>query len=167
VLLGGFGRCDARQFGSTQYAKVILNQVWGMPPELDMDYEKRVQAAMRKIAGQGLADSAHDLSDGGLAVAAAECCFGPAEVGARLHVTGDLAPEFLLFHEGPSRILISTSCPEQVLRIAQEYSVEAPVIGTTVEGQLQVSGPQGVFLDFPVQRLRLVWDRALERALKG
>ena len=47
--------------------------MWGLPPALDMDYEKRVQAAIREIVNAGLAESAHDLGDGGLAVALAEC----------------------------------------------------------------------------------------------
>ena len=49
-LLGGFGKCDLTHFGGTQYAKEILDKLWGLPPQLDMDYEKRVQAAMREIA---------------------------------------------------------------------------------------------------------------------
>src|SRR5689334_20761122 len=76
LLVGGLGRCDLRRFGGTQYAKVVLNDLWGMPPELDLDYEQRVQAAVREIVRAGLAESAHDLSDGGLAVALAECSFG-------------------------------------------------------------------------------------------
>ncbi len=75
ILLGGFGVCDELHFGGTQYAKVILKSLWGLPPALDMDYEKRVQPAIREIVTAGLAESAHDLSDGGLAVALAECQF--------------------------------------------------------------------------------------------
>ena len=73
MLLGGMGACDATHFGGTQYAKVVLNKMWGLPPLSDMDYEKRVQAAIREIVNEGLAESAHDVSDGGLAVALAEC----------------------------------------------------------------------------------------------
>ncbi len=74
----------------------------------------------------GLAESAHDLSDGGLAVALAECSFGPAEIGAAIDLDSDLRPEMLLFHEGPSRILISTAHPEKVAAIAEKHGVEAP-----------------------------------------
>ncbi|HVN63050.1 MAG TPA: phosphoribosylformylglycinamidine synthase subunit PurL, partial [Candidatus Binataceae bacterium] len=49
ILLGGFGQTDELHFGGTQYAKVILNSLWGLPPVLDMDYEKRVQQAMREV----------------------------------------------------------------------------------------------------------------------
>ncbi len=76
MLLGGLGSVDETRFGGTQYAKVVLNKMWGLPPALDMDYEKRVQAAIREIVDAGLAESAHDLGDGGLAVALAECSMG-------------------------------------------------------------------------------------------
>jgi phosphoribosylformylglycinamidine synthase II len=166
ILLGGFGRCDSRRFGSTQYAKVVLKQVWGLPPELDMDYEKRVQAAMREIAAAALAESAHDLSDGGLAVAAAECSFGPAGVGARLDLDADMRPEYLLFHEGPSRILLSTAQPEQVQAIAARHGVEAPRIGDTIEEGLVIRSRGTVHVDLNVERLKRLWSDALEKALR-
>ena len=76
MLLGGLGTVDATRFGGTQYAKVVLNKMWGLPPALDMDYEKRVHTAIREVIAQGLAESSHDVGDGGLAVALAECCAG-------------------------------------------------------------------------------------------
>ena len=166
ILLGGFGRCDSRRFGSTQYAKVVLKQVWGLPPELDMDYEKRVQAAMREIAAAALAESAHDLSDGGLAVAAAECSFGPAGVGARLDLDADMRPEYLLFHEGPSRILLSTAQPGQVQAIAARHGVEALRIGDTIEEGLVIRSRGTVHVDLNVERLKRLWSDALEKALR-
>src|SRR4051812_42244586 len=72
VLVGGLGTCDLVRFGGTQYVKHVLKELWGLPPALDLDYEKRVQAAIRQIVVEGYAESAHDLSDGGLAVALAE-----------------------------------------------------------------------------------------------
>ena len=97
VLLGGVGACDETRFGGTEYAKEIVKQLWGLPPELDMEREKRVHEAMRAIVAEGLAESAHDLSDGGLAVALAECSFGPAEIGAQIDLDSDLRPEILAF----------------------------------------------------------------------
>jgi len=77
MLVGGIGACNDLDFGGTEYAKTILKQLWGQPPALDMDYEKRVHDAIREILAEGLAESAHDLSDGGLAVALAECPLDP------------------------------------------------------------------------------------------
>ena len=53
MLLGGLGSVDATRFGGTQYAKVVLNKMWGLPPALDMDYEKRVHTAIREVIASG------------------------------------------------------------------------------------------------------------------
>jgi phosphoribosylformylglycinamidine synthase subunit PurL len=166
-LLGGLGACDDTRFGGTEYAKVVLNRLWGLPPALDMDYEKRVQAAVREIVNQGLAVSAHDLSDGGLAVALAEASFGPAGVGAELDFSSDLRPEFLLFHEGPSRILISTEWPGEVRRVAAEHGVEALAAGLTVSGRIAILNRGETLIDCEVQPLRESWAGALEASLRG
>jgi len=137
-LLGGPGLCDEPRFGATQYAKELLRQLWGLPPELSLETEQRVQFSVRKIIADGLAESAHDLSDGGLAVALARCCFGPAEIGAQVDLSSDLRPEILLFHEAPSRILISTSHPAEVAAIAEKYEIDAPQIGVTMEKGLEI-----------------------------
>lgn len=167
VLLGGAGACDEMRFGSSQYAKVVLKNLWGLPPALDMDYEKRVQETMREIVAAGLAESAHDLSDGGLAVALAESSFGPAGIGAHLEFSSELRPEFLLFHEGPSRILISTEDAAKVREIAARHGVEAVVAGKTVEGRIAVRNQGRSLLDCEIQRVRSAWEGALETALRG
>jgi len=167
ILLGGLGKCDLAQFGSSQYAKVILKQLWGMPPALDMEYEKRVQAAAREIVSARLAGSAHDVSEGGLAVALAECCFGPNGVGAVIDLDSDLRPEFLLFHEGPSRVLISTAQPEQVARIARKHNIQAPVIGATMKGGIKIRVGGNLLVDCDLRSLRAAWEGALEKALEG
>ncbi|MEX2261337.1 MAG: phosphoribosylformylglycinamidine synthase subunit PurL [Bryobacteraceae bacterium] len=159
VLLGGLGACDAIRFGGTKYAKYVLNSLWGLPPALDMEYEKRVHDAVREILAAGLAESAHDLSDGGLAVTAVESSFGPAGIGAALDLESDARPEFLLFHEGPSRVLLSTAQPEKISGIAAQHGVEAPVIGVTMEGRVGIRNRGKVLVDRPVARLKSLWDR--------
>jgi phosphoribosylformylglycinamidine synthase len=163
ILLGGFGRPDLRQFGGTQYAKRILKQMWGTPPALDMDYEKRVQQAIREIVTKGLAESAHDLSDGGLAVAIAECTFGG--IGAKIEVEWDIRPEFLLFHEGPSRILVSTQHADEVKKIALFHEVESPRIGVTMKERLQIRNGPTTLVDCSLDILHETWDQALEKLL--
>ena len=167
LLLGGIGDCDEARFGGTQYAKVIAKELWGLPPALDMDYEKRVHAAMREIVAAGLAESAHDLSDGGLAVAAAECCFGPAGVGAALDLDSELRSDFLLFHEGPSRILISTGNPAAVAEIAARHGVQAPRVGVTIEAGLEIRNRNSMLLSVKIEGLRTVYERSLENQLRS
>jgi phosphoribosylformylglycinamidine synthase subunit PurL len=165
VLVGGVGACDEERFGGTQYAKTILNSHWGLPPALDMDYEKRVHDAMREIVAAGLAESAHDVSDGGLAVAAAECCQGG--VGAALHFESDVSAEFLLFHEGPSRILISTASPAAVIEIAARHGVAAPQVGITMNHTLAIGNRSMALISVAVDRLKAIYEDSLEKQLRS
>jgi phosphoribosylformylglycinamidine synthase len=163
MLLGGLGNVDATRFGGTQYAKVVLKKMWGLPPALDMAYEKRVHIAIREVIAQGLADSSHDVGEGGLGVALAECV---AEgVGASISLNSALRAEFALFHEGPSRILLSTSAPEAVEKIARENNIECLRLGATMKEKLQISNGSVTWIDCPVERLREVWEKALENLL--
>jgi phosphoribosylformylglycinamidine synthase subunit PurL len=162
MLLGGIGSSDDVRFGSSQYAKEIVGQLWGLPPLLDMEYELRVHYAVRRIVEEGLAESAHDLSDGGLAVALAECCFGPAEIGAQIELVSHLRPAMLAFHEAPSRILISTSDPKRVTAIAEKYEIEAPVVGVTIEKGLEIRQRTVTLGSWEIAALRAVYERSFE-----
>jgi phosphoribosylformylglycinamidine synthase II len=164
MLVGGLGTHDAMRddvrFGGTQYAKVVLNAMWGLPPALDLDYEKRVQSAIRDIVNAGLAESAHDLSDGGLAVALAECC--TAGIGASIELATDSRPEIVLFHEGPSRILISTNVPDAIEKIAVTHGVECMRIGVTMKERLRISNGAMNYVDCSVQQLQQTYQNAFE-----
>jgi phosphoribosylformylglycinamidine synthase len=161
ILLGGLGMPDAQQFGSSQYAKVIAGKVWGTPPLLDMNYEKRVHAAIRVLVRERSVESAHDLSDGGLAVALAECSFGPNDVGAKITLDSALKPEFLLFHEAPSRILVSTGQPERVFAEARKNSVEAIEIGVTLKSRIVFSNRTETYFDSMIEDLKQIWSNGL------
>jgi phosphoribosylformylglycinamidine (FGAM) synthase-like enzyme len=167
MLLGGLGSCDPVRFGGTQYTKVVLNKMWGLPPALDMDYEKRVQTAIREVVNGGLAESSHDVGDGGLAVALAECC--SAGIGASLTLATELRPELALFHEGPSRILISTTSPEAMEKIAHKNNVECLRLGVTMKERLRIdhetANTADRWIDCPVEKLREVWENAFEDLL--
>ena len=177
ILLGGLRSTDPERFGGTQYAKVVLNKMWGLPPALDMDYEKRVQSATREVVNGGLAESSHDLGDGGLAVALAECCSGG--MGASIALASDLRPEYALFHESPSRVLISTSDPLTVIAIARKHDILCVPIGVTTKDKLVILnedlstqertfpvGETGVWIDCSVERLNQTWEGGLQDLLE-
>jgi phosphoribosylformylglycinamidine synthase subunit PurL len=166
VLLGVVGACDDVRFGGTQYVKQVLNDLWGLPPVLDMEFEKRVQAAVRHIVREGLAESAHDLADGGLAVALAECCM-PRGVGANVSLDSGLRPEFLLFGEAPSRILVSTADPARIQSIGESYGVPAVVVGGTMGDRLIVTNRSLPLIDTDVKALTRIWSGALEEKLES
>jgi phosphoribosylformylglycinamidine synthase len=167
VLLGGIGETSAQRFGGTAYAKNIAGALWGLPPALDLDREKRIHAAIREIVSEGLAESAHDLSDGGLGVTLAECCFGPEAIGAQVDLDSDMRPELLVFHEGPSRILLSTSNPGRVADLAWKHGVDCPVIGTTMEGGGMEIRQRGMTLGaWDVAALKSAYERSLEQHVR-
>jgi phosphoribosylformylglycinamidine synthase len=164
ILLGGYGEADWQRFGSSQYVKAIENTMWGLPPKLDMDYEKRVHSAIRELVRASQVESAHDLSDGGLAVALAECCFGEG-IGADIRLDSDLAPLLLLFHEGPSRILVSTADPDAVLSVARKFSIQAHSIGVTLKSRVIIRNRTETLVESSIDRLKQVWANALENLL--
>jgi len=171
ILLGGMGSCSETEFGSSQYAKVILNQLWGTPPKLDMNYEKRVHQAMRQIVSESLAESAHDLSDGGLAVTLSESCTNT--IGAQINVgqdgilRADWQSALLLFQEAPSRILISTHHPARIHEIAKTNSIDSVLIGVTIKSRLQIQHGDKTLIDLPVESLKQTFEQSLPRQMKG
>jgi phosphoribosylformylglycinamidine synthase len=165
LLLGGFGACDQQRFGSSQYAKVVLGELWGLPPQLDMDYERRVHDAIRAMIEAGIVESAHDLSDGGLAAALAECC--TSEIGARVTVPIADRPEQALFGESPSRILVGTGDAARAREIAAKFGVECPRIGATMKVRLQIgSDTHKMLIDLSTSDLTQASETSLPRLLQ-
>src|SRR4051812_16804135 len=156
------------EFGSSEYAKEILGTVWGYPPELDIEAEAELQKAIIEVIHSELVESAHDCTDGGIAVALAEMAF-PKRVGARLNLSSaGLFAEFVLFGEDASRILISCD-PESLPRIKQvaaKHSVSADVIGETISEKLVITVDGNTLISASVSELADVHEGALETALK-
>ncbi|MBZ2185900.1 MAG: phosphoribosylformylglycinamidine synthase subunit PurL [Bryobacter sp.] len=163
LLIGGLGQASDQEMGGTQYAKQVLKSLWGVPPKLDMEREKAVQAATREVVVGGLARAAHDLGEGGIAVALAEASLGG--VGAEVSFESGLRPEIALYHEGPSRVLIATERRAEVEAIAARHGVEALWIGRTVEGLLKIRLNSHEVISVSTDKLHHRWDRALEEAL--
>jgi phosphoribosylformylglycinamidine synthase II len=163
LVLGGLGQTDDIQFGSSEYAKVILNRLWGLPPRLDMELEKRVHNCIREVLENELALSAHDLSDGGLAVTLTESC--TVQIGADVKIDSADRPEFTLFGESPSRVLISTNKPENVLAIANKQGIECAQIGVTIVERLRIGNEHAMWIDLPTTDLKKSFETSLPRLL--
>jgi phosphoribosylformylglycinamidine synthase len=134
-----------------------------------MDYEKRVHEAMRAIVAAGLAESAHDLSDGGLAVALTESCTPEigADVGQGFRPAAGLLPGVFLFHEAPSRILISTANPDEIHHIAKTNRVESVLIGVTMNGRLRIHNGGNSIIDLPTAVLKQTFEESFPNLLKN
>jgi phosphoribosylformylglycinamidine synthase len=156
------------EFGSSEYAKEILGTLWGYPPELDLEKEAALQKAIIELIQQGLVDSVHDCSDGGVAVALAEKAFLKG-VGARVNLTsGEVFAEFALFGEDASRIVISCD-PAHLTRIqqvAESHGISAEAIGQTVPDRLEISLDGKPVVSAAVSELSAAYESALESALR-
>ncbi len=156
------------EFGSSEYAKEILRALWGYPPELDLEKEAALQKAVIELIQQGVAESVHDCSDGGLAVALAEKAFAN-NVGARVNIASNGLPaEFALFGEDASRIVLSCNLADVVRlqQIAGKYGIAADVLGETIPGRLEISLDGQVVVSVPVSELGVAYESALESALQ-
>ncbi|MBZ0102178.1 MAG: phosphoribosylformylglycinamidine synthase II, partial [Thermoanaerobaculia bacterium] len=158
VLLG----TDRGEFGGSAYLRLLHGVEQGMPPAVDLAAEARLAALLREAIGWGIVRTAHDLSEGGLAVALAEATFG-AGMGARLRVP--LAPRDL-FSETQGRALaaILPGQTERFLAAAERRGVPALEVGET-GGERLIVEADGATIDIPVERLRDIWTTALPRAL--
>jgi phosphoribosylformylglycinamidine synthase II len=157
------------EFGSSEYAKEILGAVWGYPPELDIEKEATLQRALVAMIQAGLVESAHDCADGGLAVALVEAAL-PAGVGLSVKLPRQkLAPEFLLFAEDASRVVLSCDPGHlpRIQQVAEEYGVFADVLGETGGELVEIAiGEQNV-ISACVAELREAYEGSLERALRA
>ena len=171
VLLGK----TREDLGGSEYLKVLQHREQGSPPFLSLDIEKALQDFALKVIHEGLVQSAHDCSDGGLAVALAECCVsGPrAAQGAVVKLgLGSLRRDALLFGESQSRIILSTrpTAVESILSRAAEAGVPAAQIGTVGGGRLVIEVEPGKVgdgcrINLPIRQVSDCWVHAIEEQL--
>jgi len=173
MLLRGSAPGDATdaeiEFGSSEYAKEILDALWGFPPALELEKEAALVTCLIEVIQARLVDSAHDCSEGGLAVALSESCFQKG-VGASVRLaSGDLPIECVLFGEDASRVVLSCD-PKQVKRIQQlavQHGISAEVIGETTVKTLEIFVDGRSAVSAPVAELRADFEGALENALRS
>ena len=164
--LGDASDVDA-EFGSSEYAKEVLGQIWGFPPALELEGEAALQKAIVQMIDEGVVESAKDCTEGGLAVTLAECGFA-RDIGAHVELSsGELVSEFVLFGEDASRILISCDAAhvERIQQIAVKYALTAEQIGSTVPDNLEIRVDGKMAAAAPVFELKRAWALALEAAL--
>ena len=147
VLLGeGLG-----ELGGSEYLKTVHGTIAGRPPHLDLVRERALITLLGRASSGRLLRSAHDCSDGGLAVALAECTFDSGGIGASIDVPGgSLRDDAVLFGESASRVLISAKQQDgaTLLQLAAEHGVPARIIGSTGGARITiaVSGRQVIDL---------------------
>jgi phosphoribosylformylglycinamidine synthase II len=163
----------AGEFSSSEYSKSIAAIVAGEPPAIDLAAEKRLQQLLVALAAAGLVQSAHDLSDGGLAVAAIESCFvgvrgaAPA-LTAQIGLHATVPAEHALFNERGARAIVSVqpTLLARVLDTARQYNVAAKSVGQVIRGDaFRIQYNEQAVIDSPLETLRDAWANSLERTL--
>jgi phosphoribosylformylglycinamidine synthase len=177
----------AREFSSSEYAKVIAGIVAGEPPAVKLPAEKNLQDCLVALAAAGTLQSAHDLSNGGAAVALAESCFASvsdqpqachpertprseglafSSLGATVTLPESASPEYALFNESGARAIVSLFPTELAgLRAtARQYNVGAQEIGqVTRDNALRIEYNGHTVVQSDVPALRDVWANSLEK----
>lgn len=150
------------EFGGSELQKLTYGKIFGKAPELHLETEEKHQSQVLGAIRSGLVASAHDVAEGGLAVAAAESLFGTAELGAKIKVTGNEVSA--LFGESQSRFLLSVKKENQE---AFEALTDAVLIGEVTDvPELQLSSENGLLLSEQTAILKEAWKGAIPCLLK-
>jgi phosphoribosylformylglycinamidine synthase subunit PurL len=156
----------------SEYAIVFNGKTDGQVPVLDLKAERAAQTACLRAAEGGLLRSAHDCSDGGLAIALAECCFSSLNreaFGADINISGDYDVATRLFSETPSRIIVSFS--ESALDSIKEIAAAAPcpltLIGKVGSDRLVISSDGEKVVELDVVELEAAWRSSLKEKLQA
>jgi phosphoribosylformylglycinamidine synthase II len=161
VLLGE----NKEELGASEYLKVIHKLVKGDAPELNLVGEKKIQDACLAMIRAGIVKSSHDCSDGGLAVALAECCVSsPSHLGAMVKLKQEMRTDALLFGESQSRIIVTIAQADvsKMEEIAHQHEIPLETIGHVEGNTLVIEG----MIDLPVQKLADTYDNAIQRIME-
>ncbi len=149
----------------SQYQKIVYGKVFGKPPKIDLVREKNLISAVTGSIDAGIISSAHDVSEGGLAVSLAECCFSPeGQTGCKVDLQDTnglrLTDECLLFSESQSRCIVSLNKVniEKLMDIASRNDIPARLIGIVGGDNIIIEG----ILTLNVQQVHKIWDNSLE-----
>jgi phosphoribosylformylglycinamidine synthase subunit PurL len=162
ILLIGRTR---EELGGSEYLATVHGLVRGAPPWIDLGFEKRMQALVRVAAEEGLLRTAHDIAEGGLGVALAECCLSsPDRLGARVDLEQGMRADVQLFGESQSRVIVSVDRQNwpRLRDRAQREGIPVEVIGEVLGDRIEI----GDWIDLSVAELAAAWEGALERALR-
>lgn len=156
------------ELGGSEFQAVVHGVTEGRPPQLDLNKEKSLLNAVLKAIQSGLVQSAHDLSEGGLAVALAESCISGG-LGAHVELpASDLRADIALFSESQSRILLSASPnhADELVQLIAQHGVPVRVIGRVEGGDLVVHANGAAVVNRSVQTLKQVWEDVIPCLMK-
>jgi len=166
ILIGNIGS----ELGGSQFLKVCHGRKEGPPPHVDLNLELKVQSVLRDLIRRGLVKSAHDCSEGGLAVALTESCFNPKKLfGAEIDVgAGHTPAATVLFNESQSRIVISVASGnlENSIAMLRECDVPFQQVGRVGGDQLRIQ-VKDQKLAWPIADLYDDWWNSIRRLVES
>jgi phosphoribosylformylglycinamidine synthase len=151
------------EIGGTEYLKEIHGKITGKIPRVDLDNHKNTIELLLELINNGLINSAQDISDGGLAVALAECCFRN-DIGASIKLDSDLRADSLLFGESQSRVIISAKSDnlKEIKAMAKKFDITINKIGTTGGCDLKIND----VIELPISTLKYNYESAIPSAME-
>jgi phosphoribosylformylglycinamidine synthase subunit PurL len=165
------------EFGSSEYAKEVLGELWGEPTYLDLEAEWQLHKCLAELSEQSLISSASDISDGGIAVALAQASFRNS-IGARVGVVpiADAPAAVALFGEPSTQVILTCSQAnkEKIEDLVFSYpELSCWLIGETIAGRLEISvsaeetapNTESAGIDCSIEELQKPWAASLEAAL--
>ncbi len=152
------------ELGGSEYLKVEHDLVAGRPPALDLDLEKALQATVRAAIRGGIVRSAHDCSEGGIAITLAESCIAGG-IGADVHLENDLPRVASLFGETQSRVVVSVAenAVETLIDLALAKGVPFSVIGEVGDDRLVIADEADELISVSLDEMREAYEPTLER----
>lgn len=156
------------ELGASEYLATILGREDGPCPRLELEATKALVALLVELARDRYLASAHDVSDGGLAVAFAECCAGAEQLGADVNLQSALLPTPLLFSQSSPRAIVSfpPESTRSVLEAAQRHGVPTALLGRVTEGSLKIAINGQPAIDIRTEEIRQISETAFEKLLE-
>lgn len=150
------------ELGGSEFQAIMHGVSEGRPPALNLDTEKKLLGAVLKAIQSGLVQSAHDVSEGGLAAALAESCIS-GNIGASVGWATDLRNDVALFSESQSRIVLSVSPDHKnaLEKLLQEAGVPYTALGVVGGNKLSINLNGASVLEESVEELKSVWEDAI------
>ncbi len=158
-----------RELSSSEYSRTVAGIIGGAPPAIDLAAESRLIEALVALAAEGILSSAHDVSDGGIAVALAECGFASNGLAAEVAWQSDEADELAIFAETGARAIVSLpqASLARLLALAAKYGVSATEIGLVTRGQFQLKHNGATVIQDNSAALGAIWSGAIEQSILG
>lgn len=145
------------EFGGSELQKLVKGRIYGKAPEIDLAKETERQKQILTAIQEGLVSSAHDVAEGGVAIALLESLFG-TNFGAEITLEGH--PTSALFSETQSRFILSV--PKEKQQAFEEIVKEAKLIGIVTEKQeIEISVENEKIIHAPVSELEAIWKGAI------